>query len=364
MERPDVTINRYLALEKDPTGDKSIVGQCFKELDRQSHRQRHLGAGQWWTTKLVGEDCQDAGGGFRDVVQNLGVELMSEALPLFVKTGDKLGESECYVPNPGCLDLEKFRFVGNLMGACIRSEERLTLDLPRCVWELLAGRGISFQDYAMLEPEVAESMRQIEENDFPSGPIPEAAWPETLCLTFTVTGPKEEEIELVPAGAARAVHYSDRFEYVRLLRHQKLHQWDTQIAAMRQGLRDYRIYAPVFALWRAADLEVAVAGDPVIPVEQLQKSVQVDGPHDQKTYFWAAVERMTMDQRSLMIKFACGRSRLPVNMYVKLGRGSSNRLATSSVCGFTMYIPAQSTAEDMYQNLVETVVSCQDFGTG
>ena len=109
---------------------------------------------------------------------------------------------------------------------------------------------------------------------------------------------------------------------------------------------------------------MAVAGDPIIPVEQLKKSVQVDGPEEQKGYFWGAVERMTMDQRSLMIKFACGRSRLPVNMYVKLGRGSSNRLATSSVCGFTMYIPAQATAEDMYSNLVETVVSCQDFGTG
>jgi len=122
-------------------------------------------------TRLLGEDCQDAGGGFRDVVQNLGGELMSDDLPLFVKTGDTLGETECYVPNCTCQDLEKYRFVGNLMGACIRSEERLTVDLPACVWDLLAGRDMTWDDYSILEPEIAESIRQIEMNDFPGGAI-------------------------------------------------------------------------------------------------------------------------------------------------------------------------------------------------
>merc|ERR1711871_1237478 len=104
-------------------------------------------------------------------------------------------------------------------------------------------------------------MRQIEENDFPGGPIPPEQWADVLCLTFTIAAASEDdEIELSPGGGSREVTYENRVEYVELLRHYKLHQWDSQIAAMRQGLRDYRIFAPVFALWSAREMEVSLAG--------------------------------------------------------------------------------------------------------
>lgn len=63
-------------------GDRTIVGQLLQELDRQGHRQRRLSGQQWWTTKLIGEDCQDVGGGFRDVVRMSPSSTMFDCLSL------------------------------------------------------------------------------------------------------------------------------------------------------------------------------------------------------------------------------------------------------------------------------------------
>lgn len=154
---------------------------------------------------------------------------MSPALPLFIPTGDKIAGAECYVPNTTCHDVEKYRFVGNLMGACIRSEERLTVDFPACIWELLAGRALKWESYAELEPELAESLRQIAADDFPAGRIGDAAWNEVMCLTFTVSDGHGSEVELVKGGACKEVGYAERQEYVRLVQQYKLHQWDIQV---------------------------------------------------------------------------------------------------------------------------------------
>ena len=142
---------------------------------------------------------------------------------------------------------------------------------------------------------------------------------EDLCLDFTFTVLGGVQIELVPGGADRFVTLADRAEFCELARRSCMNQFDSQIALIRSGLDDYNIPAVALLLWTPDEFQTQVAGSLEIPVEALRKGIQVSGNNDQKTYFWAAVERMTNEQRSMMLKFATGRSRLPLHMTLNLG---------------------------------------------
>ena len=59
-------------------------------------------------------------------MSNMASELMSNKTPLFIQSGNEL-DGKVWVPNPACHDQQKYRFLGQLMGACIRSTESLAV---------------------------------------------------------------------------------------------------------------------------------------------------------------------------------------------------------------------------------------------
>lgn len=89
---------------------------------------------QWWRCKFFGEDGSDAGGLFRDCMSNIAEELMNRSTPLFIECGNELS-GKVWVPNPACHDQLKWRFLGQLMGACIRSSEKLAV-VPCSRWAI------------------------------------------------------------------------------------------------------------------------------------------------------------------------------------------------------------------------------------
>ena len=62
-----------------------------------------------------------------------------------------------------------------------------------------------------------------------------------------------------------------------------------------------------------------VAGSLDLPLEVLREAFTVHGNNDQKNYYWEAMERLSMEQRSMVLKFATGRSRLPLHITLNLG---------------------------------------------
>lgn len=65
------------------------------------------------------------------------------------KVGDFL---DCFIPNPGCDELQMFHWLGVLMGGAFRSDESLTLAFPPFVWKLLVGEHVTWaKDYAAID---------------------------------------------------------------------------------------------------------------------------------------------------------------------------------------------------------------------
>jgi len=348
-----VEIDRFKAQETPGAlNENTMLAQLKRGLSEQS-RQGLGGGDRWWRVSYKGEQGADAGGLFRDSLSALATECQRGAdtgsrdtfvCPLFVQvehfqldsSGAKQLVAAFLVPNPSCDTKEAedlFCFLGQIMGACARSgldgkgaggaSEKLGLTLAPLVWKQLLGREIRWSDVAELEPELDAHVRMIEACLRPNGYVYSQSEFDTavgqdydFTVSFGGARPYRQK-ELVPGGAARRLSYDSRHDYVRLYKDAHMRKYDVQIRAMRRGLLEY-LPSALLPLWNGFDLELAVAGEPEVDVNKLKAEASVNLRGSRKDWFWQCVEEMTSQQRSKLLRFATGRSRLPVGkFYVK-----------------------------------------------
>lgn len=48
--------------------------------------------------------------------------------------------------NPSCFDFEAYEWIGKLIGACLRTKEKLVLSLSKFTWKLILGQNVTFED--------------------------------------------------------------------------------------------------------------------------------------------------------------------------------------------------------------------------
>lgn len=70
----------------------------------------------------------------------------------------------------------------------------------------------------------------------------------------------------------------NRHEYVKLALNYRLHEFDAQIAAIREGLSKV-IPVPLLALFSGAELQTMVCGNPDIPLNLLKSVATYKGIH-------------------------------------------------------------------------------------
>ena len=394
-----VKINRFKAQDSPGAlNENSMLAQLKQSLTPAI--RKGLGGGErWWRVSYLGEQGTDAGGLFRDSLSALASECQRGAdprnqhifvCPLFVQvelfqleqSGTKQLTGAYLVPNPSCDSKEAedlYEFLGQIMGACARSgldgrrgaggtTEKLGLALAPMVWKQLLGREICWDDVAALEPELDAHLRMIQDAVRPNGYLYSesefnAEVGDTYDFTVSFGGARPyRQRTLIAGGAARKLSYNSRHQYVRLVKDAHMHKYDTQIRAMRRGLLQY-LPAAMMPLWNAFDLELAVAGEPEVSIDRLKAEASVSiGNATRKQWFWQCVEEMTSMQRSKLLRFATGRSRLPVGrFYVKEGGSGDGSLPRSATCSFEMYVPVYSSKEVMLRQLL-TAIETEDFG--
>jgi hypothetical protein len=348
-----VVIDRFKAQETPGAlNENTMLAQLKRGLNE--HSRKGLGGGdKWWRVSYRGEEGTDAGGLFRDSLSALATECQrggdparkdTFVCPLFVqvehfqldRSGTKQLVAVFLVPNPSCDTKEAedlFCFLGQIMGACARAgldgkgaggaSEKLGLALAPLVWKELLGREIRWSDVAELEPELDAHVRMIEAAVRPNGYVYSqsefnASVGQEYDFTVSFGGARPyRQKELIPGGAARKLSYDNRHQYVSLYKSAHMRKYDVQIRAMRRGLLQY-LPAALLPLWNGFDLELAVAGEPEVDVDKLKAEAGVSMISSRKDWFWQCVEEMTPLQRSKLLRFATGRSRLPVGkFYVK-----------------------------------------------
>mmetsp|Transcript_19272 Transcript_19272/g.53459 ORF Transcript_19272/g.53459 Transcript_19272/m.53459 type:complete len:348 (-) Transcript_19272:72-1115(-) len=339
-----------------------------------------LGGDKWWEVRYANSPGIDAGGLFRDSISRLAEELCSPRQNLFVAIVESGGESadrqagETWAPNPECTDWPRFEFLGHIMAACVRSwsaeeggvsgsssPEALAVTLAGLVWRRLVGRPVTWGDYAAMDPAKAARYEEVERNQFAVAPEGLSAEQfEDMGLTFE---------GLQPGGEYRPVTLENRVEFVRLSRLSLVHSMDRQIDALRTGMVEGGVPVQALGLMTPEELEIRVAGAPLIDLDTMKRDTTVSGSTGQQEIFWESVQGMSMSQRSLLLRFATGRSRLPARVRVELESTVNSEpgyrpLPTAATCGFTIRVPTYPDTVSMREALVFAVENCGTFEKG
>lgn len=153
-ERFEVTIRRRKAHAfaetgaVDHEGVHTIFGQimqCIKKSpnNRNCFRQNSVDS-QILKVEFKGEGSIDAGGPYRETLTNICNELQSAVLPLLIPTPNNKNNHgqfrECWMINPSSTSpshLDLFKHFGYFIGAAIRSQQALPLDIAPIFWKLL-----------------------------------------------------------------------------------------------------------------------------------------------------------------------------------------------------------------------------------
>eukprot|EP00903_Cladosiphon_okamuranus_P019656 g18070.t4 len=356
--------------EKDLASSQCVFAQAYRQLrDTDPKLLRTVWDGERvFQINFVGEDGVDAGGVFREGMSRMVEDLFSPDLNLLMQCPNgrhAVGQNnETFVPNPqhsSPLALSMLRFVGRLMGLSLRTRLCLPFQLPGLIWKRMLGLHVGFEDLAMVDIIITQfitAIRTCEKDGLTSDKEFREMYGERLF--FTYTGSDGVERELMPGGAARRVTFDNRFTFCRMVEQVRTHEFDAQVAAMAAGLSDI-VPIKVLRLFTAAQLEVAVAGEPEFDIAFWKEHTEYKGyrPDDDTVeFFWKVIESMSAEDQSGFVRFAWGRSRLPpkaywrVNMKLLRSNMSEESLPVSHTCFFSIELPPYTTEERMRKGLL------------
>uniref|UniRef100_A0A8C3KAX2 E3 ubiquitin-protein ligase HECTD3 n=1 Tax=Calidris pygmaea TaxID=425635 RepID=A0A8C3KAX2_9CHAR len=369
---PKLYLNRHLAREHranpglDPSCRNAVFTQLYESLRSSKSNQPldyrwPLSYSQWWECDFITEGIIDNGGGFRDSLSDVSEELCPSSgdvpvpLPFFVRTSNQVCNTrDMYVPNPSCKDFPKYEWIGQLMGAALRSKEFLILSLPALVWKQLAGEEVSWsKDFAAVDSELVKLLEVLEGVDREAFEFMFGRE-----LTYTTMLSDQRVVELIPNGSSIVVHYEDRKEFICLVQKARMEESKEQvIAAMRAGLLRV-VPQPVLDLLTWQQLEKKICGDPEITVAELQRFITFeDFPSNDSRIqiFLEALNNFTSEDLSHFLKFVTGRRRLPVQITVYPERAST--------CSSTFFLPNYSSAKACEELLRYAVYNCMSIDT-
>ncbi|KAI5099420.1 E3 ubiquitin-protein ligase HECTD3 isoform X1 [Silurus meridionalis] len=327
---------------------------------------------QWWECKFIAEGIIDQGGGFRDSLADMSEELCPSSadclipLPFFTRTSNQgAGEArDFYVPNPSCRDLQKFEWIGQLMGAALRGKDFLVLALPGLVWKQLIGETISWsEDFPAVDSVLVKLLDAMEHMD-------KATFEFKFGQELVYSTPLSDGrlVELIPGGSLVVVHYEERMEFIRLVQKARLEESREQIAAMQAGLMKV-VPQAVLDLLTWQEVEKKVCGDPEITVEALKRLTRYEDLEQNDVrvqHLWEALTNFTNEDRSRFLRFVTGRSRLPAPIYIfpdKQGSETTDALPQSSTCSSTLYLPKYPSAKVCEEKLRYAAYNCVAIDT-
>lgn len=357
-----------------PDGTKSVFGQMCAKMISFSPDSLLL-PHRVWKVKFVGESVDDCGGGYSESIAEMCEELQNGLTPLLIVTPNGRDESganrDCFLLNPTAkspLHMSMFRFLGVLLGIAIRTGSPLSLYLAEPVWKQLAGMNLTIADLSEVDKDFIPGLMFIRDTEASAEEF------EAIPLPFTVPNACGQEVQL--SSKHSHINLENRTEYVRLAINYRLHEFDEQVAAVREGMARV-VPVPLLSLFTGYELETMVCGSPDIPLHLLKsvatyKGVEPTAPLIQ--WFWEVMESFSNTERSLFLRFVWGRTRLPRTIADFRGRDfvvqvldkynpPDHFLPESYTCFFLLKLPRYSCKLVLEEKLKYAIHFCKSIDT-
>lgn len=252
--------------------------------------------------------------------------LFDPNLGLFTSTGGSESLGGYHInPLSGSIlvnHLNYYRFAGRMIGKAVLEQQSIPASLSLPIRKQILGLPVSLSDLEFVDVELFKSLLWLK-----SCSVNEV---ESLDLDFTVTyesgkrnggNPGQVKMvqqDLVPEGASKTVTAENRNEYLMLmLKHRILDSVAPQLTSFLHGINEM-IPLIMLQVFDYQELDLLICGVPSISVDDWQEFTEYLGEFRQQgpkhkviKWFWECVTEFDNEERTRLLQFVTGCSRLP-----------------------------------------------------
>ncbi|KAF2833753.1 HECT-domain-containing protein [Ophiobolus disseminans] len=357
-----------------------VSGQChvkvrrthiFEDSYHEVMRQSAADLKKRLMIKFDGEDGLDYGGLSREFFFLLSHEMFNPFYCLFEYSAHDNYTLQIN-PHSGINPehLNYFKFIGRVVGLAIFHRRFLDAFFIGAFYKMILRKKVSLQDMEGVDADFHRNLEWMLNNDIT----------DALELTFATDDERFGEtvsIELKPGGEEMEVTNENKHEYVELITEWRIQKRvEEQFQAFITGFHEL-IPADLVNVFDERELELLIGGIADIDVEDWKKHTDYRGYTENDEViqnFWKCIRSWDAEQKSRLLQFATGTSRIPVNGFKDLQgsdgprrftiekAGEPNQLPKSHTCFNRLDLPGYKTFEILNQKLTIAVEETVGFG--
>ena len=308
----------------------------------------------------------DAGGLFKEFLVELSKIIFDANYGLF-----KITDDQTLYPNPesghflGPDHIPLFYFVGLVVGRAIYDNILIETQFSQFFLRKILGKINYLNDLQSLDKEMYNNLKFLKTFE---GDVAD------LCLTFSIIGSDNKEVELVPGGKSLTVTNANKFKYIYLMANHKLHtEIKTQAKAFMSGLSVF-LKPEWLQIFSEEELQTVISGSKRnFDIVDLKKHTQYKGYTSFDSTirdFWKIFEEFTEQEKILLLKFVTSCSRPPLLGFSQLNppftiqyvdNPDGEKLPTASTCFNILKLPKYNDRKKMKEKLLLAIKSGAGF---
>ncbi|KAK4240189.1 hypothetical protein C8A03DRAFT_42230 [Achaetomium macrosporum] len=322
--------------------------------------------------KFDGEDGLDYGGLSREFFFLLSHEMFNPFYCLFEYSAHDNYTLQIN-PHSGINPehLNYFKFIGRVVGLAIFHRRFLDAFFVGALYKMMLGKPVVLQDMEGVDADFYRSLQWMLDNDISGG---------ILEQTFSTEDERFGVItveDLKPNGRNIEVTNENKKEYVDLMVKWRIEKRIAeQFAAFKAGFEEL-IPQDLINVFDERELELLIGGIAEIDVDDWKKHTDYRGytESDQVIqFFWQTVRSWDGEQKSRLLQFTTGTSRIPVNGFKDLQgsdgprrftiekAGEITNLPKAHTCFNRLDLPPYTSLEMLQQKLTIAVEETMGFG--
>ncbi|CAH1799724.1 unnamed protein product [Owenia fusiformis] len=280
-------------------------------------------------------------GVMREWFDVLSREILNPDYALFTQSAD----GSTFQPNSNSSvnpdHLNYFEFAGQAMGLALYHKQLLNVYFTRSFYKHILGVPVNYKDVASIDPEYAKNLQWILDHD-----ISDLGLDLTFSVETDVFGVMQE-VDLKPSGSTLPVTESNKQEYVQLVTELRMTRAiQPQIESFLNGFHKY-IPQSLVQMFDEYELELMLSGLPEIDIEDWKANTEYSTAEEDRhviQWFWNVVEKLSQQEKVLLLQFVTGSSRVPHGGFAKLAGGGGPQKFNISIVQYSpQVLPSAAT---------------------
>ncbi|KAG6006583.1 NEDD4 E3 ubiquitin-protein ligase [Claviceps maximensis] len=345
-----------------------IFEDSFAEITRQSAtdlKKRLM-------IKFDGEDGLDYGGLSREFFFLLSHEMFNPFYCLFEYSAHDNYTLQIN-PHSGINPehLNYFKFIGRVVGLAIFHRRFLDAFFIGALYKMVLGKAVALADMEGVDADFHRSLQWMLDNDISGGILEQTFSTEDERFGVLTTE------DLIPDGRNIDVTNENKKEYVDLMVKWRIEKRIAeQFQAFKEGFHEL-IPQDLINVFDERELELLIGGIAEIDVDDWKKHTDYRGYTESDEViqnFWQVVRSWDGEQKSRLLQFTTGTSRIPVNGFKDLQgsdgprrftiekTGELTNLPKAHTCFNRIDLPPYKSMETLQQKLTVAVEETMGFG--